>query len=184
MWKPARASAATGPFTLLVVSENELLGQIAIEEEVLRDRLDKAAFRSAQCQDHDRRAGRQTCGAGADYTLVSLRDDVRKALLDAGTAAREVHSDYRRILKELEVNRVKGAKTDDVRNKIVYPLGEIVDANTGNFATTEAAVDKLARSSDDDLTSKKGAENQTRTSKTPGPAPPSSTGSCKGSMRS
>ena len=47
--------------------------------------------------------------------------------MDAGTAAREVHTDYRRILKELEVNRVKRTKTDDVRVKIVLPLGEIVD---------------------------------------------------------
>jgi hypothetical protein len=149
------------PFAFLVVSENELLGQIAIEEEVLRDRLDKAAFKLRNAKTvSDEQVGKLSI-TGSDYTLVSLRvDEVRKALLDAGTAAREVFNDYRRILRELEVNRVKRTKTNDVREKIVLPLGEIVDVNVGNFTTTEAALEKLYAALDDDITLKKGDENR------------------------
>lgn len=151
------------PFAFLVVSENELLGQIAIEEEVLRDRLDKAAFKLRNAKTIADEQVSKLSLAGSDYTLVSLRvDEVRKAILDAGSAAREVHSDYRRILRELEVNRVRRTKTDDVRDKIVLPLGEIVDPNVGNFTTTEAALDKLYGDLDDDITLKKGEENRGR----------------------
>ena len=149
------------PFTFLVVSENELLGQIALEEEVLRDRLDKAAFKLRNAKTTiDEQVVKLTM-TGSDYTLVSLRvDDIRKTLLDTGTAAREVHADYRRILRELEVNRVKRTKTDDVREKIVYPLGEIVDPNLGNFATSEASMDKLYTGLDEDATLKRGEQNR------------------------
>ncbi len=149
------------PFTFLVVSENELLGQIAIEEEVLRDRLEKAAAKLRNAKTTIDEQTSKLGIAGSDYTLVSLRvDDVRKSLLDAGTAAREVHGDYRRILKELEVNRVKRTKTDDVRDKIVFPLAEIVDPNVGNFTTTEAAVEKLYQLIDEDLALKRTEENR------------------------
>jgi len=149
------------PFAFLVVSENELLGQIAIEEEVLRDRLDKAAFKLRNAKTTmDEQIGKLAM-TGSDYSLVSIRvDDVRKSLLDGGTAAREVYNDYRRILKELEINRVKRTKTDDVRDKIVLPLSDIVDPNVGNFTTTEAAVEKLYLSLDDDLTLKRGEDNR------------------------
>ena len=149
------------PFTFLVISENELLGQIAVEEEVLRDRLDKAGFKLRNAKTTmDEQIGKLAF-AGSDYSLVSLRvDDVRKSLLDAGTAAREVYNDYRRILRELEINRVKRTKTDDVREKIVLPLADIVDPNVGNFTTTEAAVDKLYQGLDEDLTLKRSEENR------------------------
>jgi hypothetical protein len=149
------------PFTFLVVSENELLGQIAIEEEVLRDRLDKAAFKLRNAKTSvDEQVGKLSM-AGADYTLVSLRvDDVRKTLMDTGAATREVATDYRRILKELDVNRVRRAKTEDVRDKIVLPLMDIVDPNVGNFVLTEAALEKLYTGLDDDLTLKRGDVNR------------------------
>src|SRR5207248_1237440 len=104
--------------TFLVVSENELLGQVAIEEEVLRDRLDKAAFKLRSAKTTIDEQTQKLGMTGSDYTLVSLRvDDVRKLLLDAGTAAREVYNDYRRIQRELEVNRVRKVKLDDVALK-------------------------------------------------------------------
>ena len=63
------------PFTFLVVSENELLGQIAIEEEVLRDRLDKAGFKLRNAKTTtDEQAGKLAL-TGTDYSLVSLRVD-------------------------------------------------------------------------------------------------------------
>src|SRR5262249_16908034 len=59
------------------------------------------------------------------------------------------------ILKELDVNRVKRTKIEDVRDKIVLPLADIVDPNIGNFATTEAAVEKLYQGLDEDLNLKR-----------------------------
>ena len=148
------------PFPFLVVSENELLGQIALEEEVLRDRLDKAAFKLRNGKTTlDEQVAKLTM-TGSDYSLVSIRvDEVRKILLDGGTTTREVFNDYRRILKELEVNRIR-KKTEDVREKIVFPLGEIIDPNTGNFATTELAVEKLYLTLEDDVNLKRGEDNR------------------------
>src|SRR5262249_49803500 len=82
-----RSSARNkGAFSFLVVSENELLGQIAIEEEVLRDRLERAFFKLKNGKiSIDEQVSKLTAD-GPDYSLVSLRvDDVRKSLLDAGT---------------------------------------------------------------------------------------------------
>ncbi len=169
-----------------MVSENELLGQIAIEEEVLRDRLDKAAFKLRNAKTVTDEQVSKLSITGSDYTLVSLRvDDIRKAILDAGTAAREV---YQRLsahpARALKSTASSRTKTDDVREKIVLPLGEIVDPNFGNFTTTEAALEKLYAALDDDITLKKGEENRgpargQRPSGRPTTGPPASNGSTK-----
>ena len=144
-----------------MVSENELLGQIAIEEEVLRDRLDKAAFKLRNAKTiTDEQVGKLSI-TGSDYTLVSLRvDDIRKAILDAGTAAREVYNDYRRIQRELEVNRVAAPKPTTCATRSSCRSGRSWTPNVGNFTTTEAALEKLYAALDDDLTLKKGEENR------------------------
>src|SRR5262249_4683879 len=125
------------------------------------DRLDKAASKLRNGKTiMDDQNGKLMID-GSDYGLVSLRvDEVRKSLLDAGAAAREVFTDYRRILRELEVNRVQKTKIDDVKDKIVAALAEIVDSSVGNFTTTEAALDKLYAALDDDLTANRGDQNR------------------------
>jgi hypothetical protein len=89
-------------------------------------------------------------------------DEVRKALLDGGSATREIFADYSRILQELQVNRVKRDKISDVEVKIVRPLELIVNPNLGSFALADDAVARLAQNLDDDISSKQVLKNSAK----------------------
>lgn len=144
---------------LLVVSENELLSQIALEEEVLRDRLEKAMVKLRDAKTFIDDAISRLTGS-PDYVIAAERvSQTRNRLLDAGTTAREVFNDCRRILEELEVNQVRQDKIKHTRFQIVLPLGEIVDPNIGNFTLTEQAIDKVSAGVEDDLAAKRGEVN-------------------------
>jgi hypothetical protein len=143
------------PFTFLVVSENELLAQIFIEEETIRDRLEKVLLKLKNARISISEQIGKLSGEG-DLSLVAIRvDEIRKALSDTGSATREVYADYRRILDELEVNRVgwdRGKeKINNVRDKIVDPLEEVVNPTIGNYPQSEDAVAKLYQALDEDL---------------------------------
>lgn len=147
-------------FSFLVVSENELLSQIAIEEEVLRDRLEKVYNRLKTGKTLMEEQIKKLESPGVDLTLVSLRvDDVRKAVGDSASNSREIHGDYARILKELDVNQVR-VKHSEVKIKIVEPLEEVVNSEWGAFATAEMALQHLYQGVDDDLNAKKGDANR------------------------
>lgn len=156
-----RTGRSKTPLTFLVISENELLGQIAIEEESLRDRLDKAHEKLIKAKTSiDDQMGKLS-SPGSDYSLIAIRvDEIRRALLDAGSTARDVHNDYRRVLREMEVNQIRKDKLTEVREKIVFPLGEVVDPNQGNFVRTEGAMEKLFQGLDDDQSAKVGDKNR------------------------
>ena len=151
------------PFTFLVVSESELLAQIFLEEETIRDRLDKAIGKLKNSRTSiDEQLGKLSSPA-TDLALVNIRvEEVRKTVSDTGSTSREVHTDYSRILRELEVNRVgftRGKqKINDVRDKIVQPMEEIINANFGNFATTEESLSALAKGLDDHVAALRQAE--------------------------
>ncbi len=148
-------SRTKAPFFFIVISENDLLVQISLEEEVLSERLEKARekLNSAKISVSEQIAKLPT---GGDLSLVAIRaDDIRKAVLDGATVAREVHADYARILKELEVNRCRRTKIDAVRTKIVQPLDEIINPNFGEFQSTEEAAHKFYLALDDDVTAKR-----------------------------
>lgn len=133
--------------TFLVVSENELLTQIFIEEETIREQLEKVIH---QLQDARTRVEEQVTALttpGPKMSLVAIQvSEAQKVASNAASRTREVHRNYSRILTELKVNRVKQQKIDSVEFDIVRPLGIIVDPNAepkdGNFATTE---DSLAQ---------------------------------------
>jgi hypothetical protein len=153
------------PIFMLVVPETELLAQIGLEEEAIRDRLDKviAKLKSAQTTMAAQLPTLRSMAADTDYSLVALRvDEVRKALLDTSSATREIFVDYSRILQELKVNRVKKDKISDVQTKIVLPLDLIVNPNQGSFALVDDAVQRLAQGLDDDLSAKQVLKNLPR----------------------
>ncbi len=160
------------PFTFLVVSENELLSQIFIEEENLRERLEKMILKLKNARTNlseqvprvstPSSAGQKVSDVFDALSVVSIRiDEVRKALSDAGSGTRGIFADYSKILRELEVNRVgydKGKKKiEEVRTKIVEPLEKVVVPNTdkfeqtGNFDKTERALAKLSEPLDEDV---------------------------------
>jgi hypothetical protein len=165
------------PFTFLVVSENELLSQIFIEEENLRERLEKVILKLKNARTNlTEQIPKLSTPSSADQkvndvfeamSVTSIRiDDVRKALSDAGSNTRSIFADYNRILRELEVNRVgfgRGEnKIKEVSNKIVKPLEEIIDPNSGNFDQTERALAKLSEPLDEDVTKLRNATGEDR----------------------
>lgn len=148
-------SRTKAPFFFIVVSENDLLVQVALEESTLSERLEKVMVK-LQAAKVSINEQINKLPAGGDLSLVAIRaDDIRKTVLDGASVAREVHTDYARILRELEVNRVRKAKIDDVRFKIVMPLEEIINPNFGEFQTTEEAAHKFYLGLDDDVTAKR-----------------------------
>jgi hypothetical protein len=154
------------PFTFLVVSENELLAQIFIEEETLRERLEKVLTKLKKAQVSTSEQTAKLSVPDSDLTLVAIRaDEVRKALSDTASTTREVYGDFSRILRELEVNRVgfdKGKrKIEDVRTKIVEPLEDIVNPNNGSFDQAERAVGKLYELLDEDVSKLRAADEKT-----------------------
>jgi len=154
------------PFTYLVVSENELLSQIFIEEEMLRERLEKVILKLKNARTNltdqipkvstPSTAEQKVSDVFDALSVVSIRiDDVRKVLADTGSSTRTIFADYSKILRELEVNRVgfdKGKKKiEDVRRKIVEPLEDVVNPNSGNFDQAERALAKLSEPLEEDV---------------------------------
>jgi hypothetical protein len=143
------------PFTFLIVSEAELLTQIGIEEENLYERLEKVFFKLSNAKTSLSEQVAKLTSPATDLSLVAIRvDEIRKALSDSASTAREVSADYSRILRELEVNRVQKTKIDLVENKIVRPLEEIVNPNFGNFSLTEDSANRLYAGLEEDLAGK------------------------------
>ncbi len=162
-------SKTRSPIFFLVVPESELLAQIALEEESLRERLEKAIVKltAAQTTMQAQLPHLKSMNPDTDYTPVALRvDEVRKVLLDAGSSTREIYGDYSRILEELKVNRVKKDKISDVHVKIVQPLELIVSPTLGSFALTDDVVQRLSQGLEDDLANKLVFKNLTRHSET------------------
>jgi hypothetical protein len=153
------------PIFMLIVPETELLAQIGLEEEVIRDRLEKVIdkLKSAQTTMAAQLPTLRSTDADTDFSLVALRvDEVRKALLDTSSATREIFVDYSRILRELQVNRVKKDKINDVQTKIVGPLELVVNPNNGDFALADEGVQRLAQVLDEDLAAKQVFKNLPR----------------------
>ncbi len=142
-------------YNFIVVSERELLAQIALEEQKLFEDLEKVLDRvSYGVTLTDDQIRKFSSGGASDLSLVVLRvDEIRKAILDSATTTRSVHTDYNRILREMEVNRVNSKTLTTVRDKICIPLGNLVQAEQGSFARCEEAV-QLAHGGIDEDASK------------------------------
>ncbi len=155
-------SKTRSPIFFLVVPETELLSQIALEEESLRERLEKVLQKltAAQTTMAAQLPTLKSSNPETDYSLVALRvDEVRKVLLDTSSSTREIYVDYSRILTELQVNRVKKDKISDVQNKIVQPLELIVNPTLGSFALADDVVQRLSQGLEEDLATKQVVKN-------------------------
>jgi hypothetical protein len=145
------------PIVLLVVSENELLARIFLDEDQLRQRLEKAVEKLETAKTiMDEQVSKLTgpLPQPANIGLVGLRvEEVRdKGVHDAASTTREVSADYNRLLRVMEVNRITQSRVDKVKNDICVPLEEILDPKAGNVAVTEAAVAKLQEEIEADMT--------------------------------
>ncbi|MCI0681278.1 MAG: hypothetical protein L0Y71_04170 [Gemmataceae bacterium] len=155
-------SRTKAPFFFLVIAENDLLAQVALEEEVLGERLDKILQKLAEAQTsvNEQISKLQQ---GGDLSLIAIRaDDIRKTVLDTASVAREIQTDYVRILKELKVNRVRLGKIQEVEFKIVFPLDEVLspwderrNPDGGQYPKAEDATWKFHQVIEEDLAAKR-----------------------------
>lgn len=151
------------PLQFLVVSENELLSQIALEEEALFEQLDKSyekvrLARSLTEEQLVKLAGAMT---PEDISLIALRlDEVRKAIIDSGSDTRIVATAYANILREMRANRVQKDRLERMEDKIVWPLEQLVKTDGGNFAVTDDLFQTAYQKVDEDAQANRGAQNK------------------------
>ena len=101
-----RRSEPSIPF--LVVSETELLAQVALEEEVIGERMDKVLFKLRNSMTTLSEQVAKLSTPDSELSLVALRsDEVRKYVMDGASNTKEMLTDYLRIFHELRVNGVR-----------------------------------------------------------------------------
>jgi hypothetical protein len=127
-------------YTFFLVSENELLTEIAKEEEQLYVKLDERYQNLLDMQNKLAQVNLDLTSSGLrpdQMGAMSARNDqILEMLEKAQNTAREVYTDYARILREMKANQVSERLLDRVEKTIVDPLKKI-DAN---FEETRDAV--------------------------------------------
>jgi hypothetical protein len=155
------------PLQFLVVTENELLAQIALEEESLYELLEKAydKLKTARSLTEEQVAKLSSTLKDEEMTFVALRlDDLRKLIIDSGSDARQVSAAYANILKEMQANRVQKDRVERIADKIVFPLERAVDIKAasleGNYTMTDELFQKAYLAVDEDVQGNRGAVNK------------------------
>ena len=116
-------------FTFFVVSENELLTEIAKEEEKQYTDLDDTYQRLLETQ-------AKLVQTNLDLTSSTLKveelgpmsartDQVNEVMEKSQNATKEVYSAYARILREMKTNQVSQKFIDQVEKNIVDPLKSV-----------------------------------------------------------
>ncbi len=111
-------------FTFLIISENELLTEIAKEEEGLHVKLDDTVNRLKDSRGKlDQVAKELPELKPEEFSPMARRaEEVMETLVKGWDVSREVYHDYRKILKELQVNRVQPGIINKVERNICEPL--------------------------------------------------------------
>lgn len=126
-------------FTLMIVSENELLAEIAKEEESLHVKLEETFNRLQESQ---------TKLAAVLTELPKLKEDefspmtrraeeIEETIAKAWDVARDVDADYNRILNEMMINQVKSTYLNKVKDSICTPLDRAINPDVGEFGDAE-----------------------------------------------
>jgi hypothetical protein len=127
-------------YTFFLVSENELLTEIAKEEEQLYVKFDERYQGLLDMQNKLAQVNLDLSSSAlkADQmgAMSARTDQVSEMLEKAQNTTREVYSDYARILREMKANQVSERFLDRVEKTIVDPLKRI----DTNFEETRDAV--------------------------------------------
>jgi hypothetical protein len=139
--------------TFVVVPENELLLEIAKEEDALYIKLGDQVRKLQEGLNKLDRVKEDLNSAEVkpeQFTGMLARTDELAQTLDKGESiVGEVATDYQRILKELVTNRVEQAIIDRVQKQIVEPLNVALNGNEDdrsakdNFPKTRAGINDL-----------------------------------------
>jgi hypothetical protein len=136
--------------TFIVVPENDLLAEIAKEEDTLYIKLAEQIKRLKDGLDKLDDIKRDLSVVGlTEQQFIAMRvraEELAQTLDKAELSASEVSNDYQRILKELVTNRVEPAMIDRVENQIVKPLNRSVNGEnnaTDTFPKAKEGVGNL-----------------------------------------
>ena len=138
-----KTSANIEPIRLMVISEADLLVEISKEEEGLILRVDEALrrLREGQRKLSEMSASFESVPANEVINLAVRGVDISQDVAKGREVTGSVLVDYRRILRECEVNRMQKATIDRFRNVIVTPIDGILErASEGTFRHTEQAL--------------------------------------------
>lgn len=111
-------------FNFLVISENELLTEIAKEEESLHVKLEDTVNRLKEARGKlDHVSQELPRLKPEEFSPIARRaEEIAEVVVRCWDFTREVHTDYRRILKELQANRVQPGIINRVERNICEPL--------------------------------------------------------------
>jgi hypothetical protein len=124
-----RTGQSREKFTFVIVSEYELLAEIAKEEEGLRIKLEEAVERLKDGRIKLDRVRQELPKLQPEEfsSQATQMGRVEEAVVKSWDSAREIHSEYKRILKELKANRVQQGMISKVSDKIVEPLDGVIN---------------------------------------------------------
>ena len=116
-------------FVFLVVSENELLLEIAKVEEGLRVKLEDAVNKLKDARTKMERVVVELPALKPEeFSPMARRaEELVDTLTKSWDISREVYTDYQNILKELQVNRVDSRIIDKVERNICLPLNDAIN---------------------------------------------------------
>jgi hypothetical protein len=139
-----RTGQSKETFTFLVVSELELLAEIGKEEEGLHVKLEEAINRLKDAKIKlDKVAQELPEAKPEEFSPMARRtEELQEAIVKSWDVAREVHGDYKRILKELLANQVQAGMIAKVRDKICEPLDLAIN---GDFVAADETMRELQK---------------------------------------
>jgi hypothetical protein len=142
-----RTGQSKEKFTLLVVSENELLAEIAKEEETLHTKLEEAVNRLKDAKIKlDKVAQELPDLKPEEFSPMARRaEELDETISKSWDVSREVNTDYLRILKELKTNRVQAGIIAKVNDKICEPLDAAIN---GDFPPADESMRELQKKLD------------------------------------
>jgi hypothetical protein len=139
--------------TFIVVPENELLSEIAKEEDNLYIKLGEQVGKLKDgLSKLDRLKEDLTARDVKPEQFLGMQartDELSQTLERGELTVGEVYTDYQRILRELVVNRVEAAMIERVQKQIVEPLNVAINGNdddkgaTDNFPKVKAGIADL-----------------------------------------
>ena len=130
--------ASKEKFTILLVSENELLSEIAKEEESLHVKLEDAVNKLKEGRSKLEQVLQELPTLkGDEFSPMTRRaEEIQETIVRTWDISQEVFKDYRRILKELNVNRVQAKIITKVDQSICQPLESVLNQE---FVRTDEA---------------------------------------------
>ncbi len=126
-------------FVFKIVSEAELLGEIAREETSLGEKLDDVLKRLREMDVKLRQTLTRLPGlVGAESFAVDQARSVEyvETILKCRDLTAEVNTDYTRILREYQANAVSRKLTSDLDSKVIRPLGKVLENDFPDFEKT------------------------------------------------